>query len=137
VLSLNALQPSFSSPLFQDSAHGADLFALRKLGPIYTRIMNPTSHVLEYRIAKLEGSKCDLDGGHPSALATASGQAAQMHTIFTICSKGDNFVAASNLYGGTYAQMAHTFPVRSLLCLSRTNTSAAQPFFFSRLDLSA
>ena len=95
---------------FEDSAHGADLFALRKLGPIYTRIMNPTSHVLEYRIAKLEGSACNLDTAHPSALATASGQAAQMHTIFTICSKGDNFIAASNLYGGTYAQMAHTFP---------------------------
>jgi hypothetical protein len=65
---------------FEDAAHGADLFALKKLGPIYTRIMNPTAHVLEYRIAKLEGSGCDLDGAHPSALATASGQSAQMMT---------------------------------------------------------
>lgn len=94
---------------FEDAAHGADLFALKKLGPIYTRIMNPTSHTLEYRIAKLEGSGCDLDGAHPSALATASGQAAQMHAILTLCQAGDNFIAASELYGGTYAQFKHTF----------------------------
>ena len=95
---------------FEDAAHGADLFALKKLGPIYTRIMNPTTHVLEYRIAKLEGAPCLLDGAHPDALVTASGQAAQMHAIFTICQKGDNIIAASNLYGGTYAQFKHTFP---------------------------
>ena len=94
---------------FEDSAHGADLFALRKLGPIYTRIMNPTSHVLEYRLAKLEGSACNLDGAHPSALATASGVSAQMHAILTITNAGDSIIASSNLYGGTYAQFAHTF----------------------------
>ena len=94
---------------FKDAEHGAKLFALQELGPIYTRIMNPTSHMFEYRIAKLEGSGCDLDGAHPSALATASGQAAQMHTMFTLCSAGDNFIASNNLYGGTYAQFAHTF----------------------------
>eukprot|EP00939_MAST-03C_sp_MAST-3C-sp1_P002423 g2423.t1 len=104
--------PIFASTsfAFNDAAHGADLFALKKLGPIYTRIMNPTTHVLEYRIAKLEGAPCLLDGAHPDALCTSSGQAAQMHTIFTICQKGDNFIAASNLYGGTYAQFKHTFP---------------------------
>lgn len=95
---------------FKDSEHGANLFALKELGPIYTRIMNPTAHVLEYRIAKLEGSKCDLDGAHPSALAVASGQAAQMHALLTIMKAGDNFIAASELYGGTYAQFNHTFP---------------------------
>lgn len=95
---------------FKNAEHGAKLFALQELGPIYTRIMNPTTHMLEYRIAKLEGSGCDLDGAHPSALATSSGQAAQMHALFTICQAGDNFIASSNLYGGTYAQFAHTFP---------------------------
>jgi len=95
---------------FKDSEHGANLFALKELGPIYTRIMNPTNHVLEYRIAKLEGSKCDLDGAHPSALAVASGQAAQMHALLTLMQSGDNFIAASELYGGTYAQFRHTFP---------------------------
>lgn len=99
-----------TSFVFPDSKHGADVFALKKLGPIYTRIGNPTTHILEYRIAKLEGAPCKLDGAHPDALVTASGQAAQMHTIFTICSAGDNFIAASNLYGGTYAQFKHTFP---------------------------
>jgi len=95
---------------FKDADHGADLFALKKLGPIYTRIMNPTSHVLEYRIARLEGAPCLLDGAHPDALATASGMAAQMQAIFTICQKGDNIIAANNLYGGTFAAFKHTFP---------------------------
>lgn len=99
-----------TSFVFEDSEHGADLFALKKLGPIYTRIGNPTTHMLEYRVAKLEGSACNLDGAHPSALATASGQSAQMLTILTLASAGDNIVAANNLYGGTYAQFAHTFP---------------------------
>ncbi|KNC77686.1 O-acetylhomoserine (thiol)-lyase [Sphaeroforma arctica JP610] len=99
-----------SSFAFKSAEHGAKLFALQELGPIYTRIMNPTNHMLEYRIAKLEGSKCDLDGAHPSALVVSSGQAAQMHAMLTICQTGDNFLASSNLYGGTYSQFAHTFP---------------------------
>jgi O-acetylhomoserine (thiol)-lyase len=68
-------QPIYMSTsfAFKNADHGAKLFALQELGPIYTRLMNPTNHVLEYRIAKLEGSKCDLDGAHPSALATSSG----------------------------------------------------------------
>merc|ERR1719473_1384660 len=91
-----------SSFVFDSAEHGAALFNLEKLGPIYSRIMNPTNHVLEYRIAKLEGSPCPMDGTHPSALVTASGQAAQMHTLLTICQSGDHIVAASELYGGTY-----------------------------------
>jgi len=95
---------------FKSAEHGAKLFALQELGPIYTRIMNPTNHVLEYRLAKLEGSGCDLDGAHPSALATSSGMSAQMQAMLTICQAGDNFIASSNLYGGTYTQFAYTFP---------------------------
>jgi O-acetylhomoserine/O-acetylserine sulfhydrylase len=99
---------------FKSSEHGAKLFGLQELGPIYTRIMNPTSHVLEYRIAKLEGSGCDLDGAHPSSLATSSGMAAQMQAILTIAQAGDNILASSNLYGGTYTQFAHTFPAMGI-----------------------
>jgi len=94
---------------FKSSEHGAKLFGLQELGPIYTRIMNPTSHVLEYRLAKLEGSACNLDGAHPSALATASGQAAQIHALLTFIKAGDNFIASSFLYGGTYTQFKYTF----------------------------
>ena len=72
--------------------------------------MNPTAHVLEYRIAKLEGSGCDLDGAHPSALATASGQSAQMMAMMTICRPGDHIIAASDLYGGTYSQFQNMYP---------------------------
>lgn len=95
---------------FESTEHGAALFGLKKLGPIYSRIMNPTNHVLEYRIAKLEGSPCPLDGLQPSALATSSGQAAQMLTFLSVCEAGDNIVAAGELYGGTYAQLKHTLP---------------------------
>jgi len=100
---------TFSFPFFYIS-DTPQLFALRKLGPIYTRIMNPTAHVLEYRIAKLEGSGCDLDGAHPSALATASGQSAQMMAMMTICRPGDHIIAASDLYGGTYSQFQNMYP---------------------------
>jgi O-acetylhomoserine (thiol)-lyase len=99
-----------SSFMFENVDQAKQLFALEKLGPIYTRIMNPTNHVLEFRIAKLEGSPCPMDGVQPSALVTSSGQAAQMHTFLTICQSGDNIVAASELYGGTYAQLKHSLP---------------------------
>eukprot|EP00928_Gymnodinium_smaydae_P031250 TRINITY_DN22996_c0_g1_i1.p1 TRINITY_DN22996_c0_g1~~TRINITY_DN22996_c0_g1_i1.p1 ORF type:complete len:785 (-),score=77.71 TRINITY_DN22996_c0_g1_i1:168-2522(-) len=104
--------PIYSSTSFEfESVENAKaLFALDKLGPIYSRIMNPTNHVLEFRIAKLEGSPCPLDGIHPSALVTSSGQAAQMHTFLTLCQAGDNIVAASDLYGGTFAQLKYTLP---------------------------
>ncbi len=87
---------------FDDAEHGADLFALRKFGNIYTRIMNPTTDVFEQRIAALEGGV--------AALATASGQAAQFLTISTLAGAGDNIVSTSYLYGGTYNQFKVTLP---------------------------
>jgi len=81
---------------FDDTAHGARLFALEEFGNIYTRIMNPTTDVFEQRIAALEGGV--------AAVATASGQAAQLTAITTLASAGDNIVSTSYLYGGTYNQ---------------------------------
>lgn len=91
-----------TSFLFDNAKDGADLFALRKFGNIYTRIMNPTTDVFEKRVTALQGGV--------ASLATASGQAAQMLTILTICQSGENFVSASNLYGGTYNQFKVAFP---------------------------
>ena len=77
--------------------------------------MNPTTHVLEYKMAKLEGAKCPAHGNCdnaatlPSALALASGQSAQMHALLTFMKAGDNFIAASELYGGTMSQLKHSF----------------------------
>ncbi|MEN8239510.1 MAG: O-acetylhomoserine aminocarboxypropyltransferase/cysteine synthase [Actinomycetota bacterium] len=85
-----------TSYTFDDAAHGARLFALEEFGNIYTRIMNPTTDVFEQRIAALEGGV--------AAVATASGQAAQLTTITTLASAGDNIVSTSYLYGGTYNQ---------------------------------
>ena len=100
---------SVAVPLYQtvayafDSAqHGADLFDLKVAGNIYTRIMNPTQDVLEQRVAALEGGI--------AALALASGQAAVTYSILTIAEAGDNIVASSALYGGTYNLFAHTLP---------------------------
>lgn len=87
---------------FDDTQHGADLFDLKVQGNIYTRIMNPTTDVLEQRIAALEGGV--------GALALASGQAAVTYSIQTIAEAGDNIVSASTLYGGTYNLFAHTLP---------------------------
>lgn len=87
---------------FDDTQHGADLFDLKVQGNIYTRIMNPTTDVLEQRLATLEGGV--------GALALASGQAAVTYAIQTIAEAGDNIVAASSLYGGTYNLFAHTLP---------------------------
>jgi len=91
-----------TSYLFDDADHAADLFALKKFGNIYTRIMNPTTDVFEKRIAALEGGV--------AALATASGQAAQFLAILTIAQAGENIVSTSLLYGGTYNQFKVTFP---------------------------
>ncbi|WP_291064317.1 MULTISPECIES: O-acetylhomoserine aminocarboxypropyltransferase/cysteine synthase family protein [unclassified Empedobacter] len=85
-----------SSYVFNDAEHGANLFALKEFGNIYTRIQNPTTDVFEKRIAALEGGV--------SALAVSSGQAAQFIALNNILESGDNFVSASNLYGGTYNQ---------------------------------
>src|SRR5271169_6564585 len=87
---------------FENAQHGADLFDLKVPGNIYTRIMNPTQDVLEQRLAALEGGI--------AALALASGQAASTYAILTISEAGDNIVASSALYGGTYNLFAHTLP---------------------------
>jgi len=90
-----------TSYTFRDSEHGANLFALKEFGNIYTRIMNPTTDVFEKRIAALEGGV--------AALATGSGQAAQFLALNNILQSGDNFVSTSFLYGGTYNQFKVSF----------------------------
>ena len=87
---------------FDDTQHGADLFDLKVPGNIYTRIMNPTTDVLEQRLAALEGGI--------GALALASGQAAITYALQTIAEAGDNIVASSALYGGSLNLLAHTLP---------------------------
>lgn len=87
---------------FRDSEHGANLFGLKEAGNIYTRIMNPTSDVLEKRIAALEGGI--------GALSFASGHAAISGAILNIAQAGDEIVSSSTLYGGTYNLFAHTLP---------------------------
>ena len=96
-------------PIYQTSAYdlqstdrAARLFALQEVGNIYTRISNPTSNVLEKRIADLEGGV--------GAVEVSSGHAAQATAIFTICEAGDHIVSASTLYGGTVSQFKYTFP---------------------------
>jgi O-acetylhomoserine (thiol)-lyase len=91
-----------TSYVFNDTDHAANLFALAEFGNIYTRLMNPTTDVLEKRLAALEGGS----GG----LATASGQAAEMLAIFNIASCGDNIVSGTSLYGGTYNLFHYTLP---------------------------
>lgn len=91
-----------TSYAFDDTQHGADLFDLKVQGNIYTRIMNPTTDVLEKRVAAMEGGI--------GALGLASGMAAITNAIFTICESGDNIVTTSTLYGGTYNLFAHTLP---------------------------
>ena len=90
-----------SSYVFNSAEHGANLFALREFGNIYTRIMNPTTDVLEKRLAALEGGV--------AAVAVASGQAAQFIALNNILQAGDNFVSTSFLYGGTYNQFKVAF----------------------------
>ncbi len=90
-----------TSYIFESAEHGADLFALKKAGNIYTRLMNPTTDVLEQRIAALEGGK--------AALAVASGHSAQFIALTTLCQAGDNIVSSSYLYGGTYNQFKVSF----------------------------
>ena len=91
-----------TSYVFRDTEHAANLFALKEFGNIYTRIMNPTTDVLEQRIADLEGGV--------GALAASSGHAAQTMAILALCSAGDHIVSASTLYGGTFNQFNYTFP---------------------------
>jgi O-acetylhomoserine (thiol)-lyase len=91
-----------SSYVFKNTEHAANLFALKELGNIYTRIMNPTTDVFEKRIAAVEGGT--------GALAVASGQAAEALALLAITQVGDEIVAANNLYGGTYQLFHYTFP---------------------------
>jgi len=91
-----------TSYLFDDTAHAGRLFALEEFGNIYTRIVNPTSDVLEQRVAKLEGGS--------GALALASGQAAVIYSILNIARAGDHVVSSASLYGGTYSAFTHTLP---------------------------
>jgi O-acetylhomoserine (thiol)-lyase len=85
---------------FKSTEHASNLFALKELGNIYTRLMNPTTDVLEQRIAALEGGV--------AAVAASSGHAAQAQAIFTLCNAGDHIVSSSRLYGGTYNQFNYT-----------------------------
>lgn len=91
-----------SSYVFKSTRHAADLFALKELGNIYTRLMNPTHDVLEQRMTALEG------GG--AALAVASGTSAIFYTVINICGMGDEVVSANNLYGGTYTMFDSILP---------------------------
>jgi O-acetylhomoserine (thiol)-lyase len=91
-----------TSYIFKSTEHAANLFALKELGNIYTRMMNPTTDVFERRIAALEGGT--------GALGVASGQAAETLALLAITQLGDEIVAANNLYGGTYQLFHYTFP---------------------------
>ncbi len=91
-----------TSYVFNDAAHAARLFGLQEFGNIYTRIMNPTTDVFEQRVAAIEGGV--------AALGVASGQAAETLTFLNLARAGDNLVASSSLYGGTYNLLAHTLP---------------------------
>ncbi|TWU12466.1 Methionine gamma-lyase [Symmachiella macrocystis] len=91
-----------SSYVFRDTEHAADLFALRELGNVYSRIMNPTHDVLEKRVAELEGGV--------AGLAVASGTSAIFYSVINICGMGDEIVAANNLYGGTFTQFNDILP---------------------------
>jgi O-acetylhomoserine (thiol)-lyase len=91
-----------TSYVFNDTEHAANLFALAEPGNIYTRIMNPTQDVFEQRMTQLEGGV--------GALAVASGSTATTYAVLNLCYAGDNIVALSTLYGGTYALFAHTLP---------------------------
>jgi O-acetylhomoserine (thiol)-lyase len=91
-----------TSYVFRDTAHAADLFALKEPGNIYTRIMNPTTDVFEQRMAALEGGV--------GALAVASGSAAIHYAILNLAQAGDEIVSSSALYGGTFNLFKHTFP---------------------------
>ncbi len=91
-----------SAYLFKNTEHAANLFALRELGNIYTRIMNPTQDVLEQRLSLMEGGV--------ASLALASGTSAIFYTILNLCSAGDEIISSSNLYGGTYTMFTSILP---------------------------
>jgi O-acetylhomoserine (thiol)-lyase len=98
-----------SSYVFKNAEHAANLFGLKELGNIYTRLMNPTQDVLEKRVAALEGGA--------AALAVASGTSAIFYTIINLCKAGDEFVSANNLYGGSYTQFHDILPQLGITCI--------------------
>lgn len=98
-----------SSYVFKNAEHAANLFGLKELGNIYTRLMNPTQDVLEKRIAAMEGGA--------AALALSSGTSAIFYSIINLCKAGDEFVAANNLYGGTYTQFHDILPQFGIKCI--------------------
>ncbi|MBC5811028.1 MAG: O-acetylhomoserine aminocarboxypropyltransferase/cysteine synthase [Candidatus Eremiobacteraeota bacterium] len=106
---------------FNDADHAARLFALQEFGNIYTRIMNPTSDVLEQRIAQLEGGV--------AALALASGQAATIYSLLNVARAGDHIISSASLYGGTYSAFVHTLPKFGI---DVTLVDPADPDNFSR-----
>ncbi|THB78211.1 MAG: O-acetylhomoserine aminocarboxypropyltransferase/cysteine synthase [Desulfobacteraceae bacterium] len=91
-----------SAYLFKDTEHAANLFGLKELGNIYSRIQNPTQDVLEQRVAALEGGA--------ASLALASGTSAVFYTIINVCGSGDEVVSTSNLYGGTFTMFSTILP---------------------------
>jgi O-acetylhomoserine (thiol)-lyase len=91
-----------SSYVFDNTQHAADLFSLKEMGNIYTRLMNPTQDVLEKRVAAMEGGA--------AALALASGTSAIFYSIINICQAGDEIVSSTNLYGGTYTMFNNILP---------------------------
>ncbi|WP_347348933.1 O-acetylhomoserine aminocarboxypropyltransferase/cysteine synthase family protein [Nigerium sp.] len=97
-----------TSYTFDNTQHAADVFALRVPGNIYTRITNPTQAIFEDRVTQLEGGI--------ASLATATGAAAVTYAVENLCGAGDNFVACSKLYGGTFALFAHTLPQFGIEC---------------------
>jgi O-acetylhomoserine (thiol)-lyase len=109
-----------TSYLFEDTEHAARLFALEEPGYIYTRIMNPTTEVLERRVAMLEGGV----GG----LALASGMAAITAGCLAVLSSGDHIVSTSGLYGGTYTLFSHTFPRSLGIDVSFTDSDEPEQF---------
>ena len=97
-----------TSYVFDNADHAASLFNLQTFGNVYTRLSNPTTAALEERVAALEGGR--------AALAVASGMAAQMSALLTLCRNGDHIVAARTLYGGTYSQLSVTFAQFGIDC---------------------
>ncbi|MCW9035357.1 MAG: PLP-dependent transferase [Rhodospirillales bacterium] len=97
-----------TSYLFDHSEHAENLFALKELGNIYTRIMNPTNDTLEQRLAALEGGV--------AGLAVASGQSASTFSILNLCEAGDNFISSTDIYGGTWNLFANTLKQMGIEC---------------------
>ena len=110
-----------TSYLFKDTEHAGNLFALKQFGNIYTRLMNPTTDVLEKRLAVMEGGV--------AGLAFSSGMAAITNSILNICKTGEHIVASSSLYGGTVTLLSHTLPK---LGIETTFVDASQPGNFAK-----